>query len=331
MKLYKNGVDLKENLVKFIESASNLLVFVPYIKLETLKEILKNTNSCKAIFVRWDTKDLITGACDVEIYPYCKSKGIALYRNTRLHLKAYLEDYQKGFIGTANISVRGLNIPSNNFYNYEIATIIENLNSDDRLYFSIIEQDSLLITDNIYNQIIKQLPIKKALYPNENDFDLTIEAPDKCFSISALPLTYNVELLYRIYKDQNYINNLELNCCIHDLAIYKIPFGLPINEFKRRLEFEFFNHPFITKFFDKLNEKGEMYFGEVKAFIQSNCSDVPLPRKWELTENIQILYRWILKLGNGKYLVDTPNHSERIYIKQLAQPSPSASARMSSK
>ena len=56
-----------------------------------------------------------------------------------------------------------------------------------------------------------------------------------------------------------------------------------------------------------------MYFGEVKAFIHNNCSNVPLPRRWEITENIQILYRWIVKLGNGKYGIDTPNHSERLF------------------
>ena len=93
MNLFKNGVDLKANLIEFIDSANNLFIFVPYIKLDTLKELLKNTNNCKAIFVRWETKDLITGACDIEIYTYCKEKGITLFRNKRLHLKAYIENY----------------------------------------------------------------------------------------------------------------------------------------------------------------------------------------------------------------------------------------------
>ena len=188
------------------------------------------------------------------------------------------------------------------------------MNIDDKLYFSIIEQESVLITDSIYNQILEQLPKKKIEYPAENDFDLKITAPDKNFLISALPLTYSVETLYRIYEDKTYINEVELNCATHDLAIYKIPFGLSLDEFKIKLEIEFFNHPFIKLFLEKLNESGEMYFGEVKAFIHSNCSDVPLPKRWEITENIQILYRWIVKLGNGKYAVDIPNHSERIYL-----------------
>ena len=54
-----------------------------------------------------------------------------------------------------------------------------------------------------------------------------------------------------------------------------------------------------------------------ETFIKlwQNCVDVPTPRKFEITENIQILYRWIVKLGNGKYKVDVPgSHSERLSI-----------------
>lgn len=314
MKLFKTGIDLKERLVDFIDDSTNLFIYVPYIKLEILKELLKNTKSCKAIFVRWETKDLITGACDLEIYPYCKSNGISLYRNKRLHLKAFLENYEKGFIGSANISVRGLNIPKNNFYNYELATIIENLSIDDRLYFSVIEQDSTLITDSIYKQILEQLPTKQSEYPDENDFEIVIAPTDKNFSISSLPLTYDVETLYRIYEDHSPFSDLELNCCIHDLALYNISLGLTKEEFRSKLEFEFFHHPFINKFIEKLCGKREMYFGEVKEFIHLNCSDVPLPRKWEITQNIQTLYRWIVELGNGKYIIDRPNYSEKLRV-----------------
>jgi hypothetical protein len=52
-----------------------------------------------------------------------------------------------------------------------------------------------------------------------------------------------------------------------------------------------------------------------KDWIYKNCTDVPIPRKWEITENIQILYKWIVKLGNGKYKVDVPgSYSERLSI-----------------
>ncbi|MEO9257152.1 MAG: hypothetical protein ABI207_02150 [Crocinitomicaceae bacterium] len=198
-------------------------------------------------------------------------------------------------------------------YNYEIGTLVDDFDIDDKLYLNIIESDSTLITNNIYNQFKEQLPKKKKEFPNEDEFSFKIEAPDKNFLISSLPMTYSVETLYRIYEDKEYISDIELNCVLHDLAIYKIPLGLESAEFRNRLNESFINHPFIKAFLENVNATGEIYFGTAKEWIYSNCADVPTPRKWEITESIQILYKWIVKLGEGKYDIDRPNHSERLH------------------
>lgn len=313
--LHKNGIDLLPKLSEYISHSQNLFIFSAYIKLETLKALIDEQENVRAIFVRWETKDLILGASDLEIYPYLKEKKITLYRNPRLHLKAYLDEYKTCFLTSANISSRALNLPEYSRYNYELGIVVENLGIEDRLYFSIIESESILITDNIYNQLIEQLPEKKKEFPCEEDFNLKFEAPDKNFSISSLPMTYSVETLYRIYETHESLHEVELNCVLHDLAIYNIPLGLSSMELKEKLTNSFFCHPFIQSFLDNLNVNNEIYFGAAKDWIHRNCSDVPTPRKWEITENIQILYRWIVKLGNGKYKVDVPgSYSERLSI-----------------
>lgn len=312
--LYKNGVDLQLKLSEYIGNSQSLFIFSPYIKLETLKKLIDGNKKVKAVFVRWETRDLIVGASDLEIYPYLKANKITLYRNSRLHLKAYIDEYKKCFLTSANISSRALNFPTHSKYNYEIGTIIENLSIEDRLYFSIIESDSTLITDNLYEQIRYQLSEKKKDFPNEDEFVLKFEAPDKDFLISALPMTYSVETLYRIYENKKFVSEVELNCALHDLAIYNIPWGLSSSEFRQKLSNAFFSHNFIKVFLKNLEETGEVYFGTAKEWILKNCTDVPTPRKWEITENIQILYRWIEKLGNGKYKIDRPNYSERLKI-----------------
>jgi hypothetical protein len=77
-----------------------------------------------------------------------------------------------------------------------------------------------------------------------------------------------------------------------------------INEFK---------HPFITAFIKEIDIQKEMYFGTVRKWIAGHCANVPLPRPYEVTKNVQILYHWIETLSNGKYKVDVPgSHSERI-------------------
>lgn len=310
--LFKNGIDLYKELSAFVDKADSLFIYVPYIKLEQLSSLIKENKTVEAVVVRWEPRDLITGASDLEIYPFLKDKGITLYRNPRVHLKAFVNNGKSAFIGSANISQRALNTPTFLKYNYELATICDDLSLDDRLYFNLIEAESILVTDLIYEQIKSQLPEKVAAFPKESDFELDIQFPDKNFSIASLPMTYNVETLYRIYETQEGLHEVELNCCLHDLAIYNIPLGLSILEFKNLLKSNFFNHPFIRAFLTNIDNEGEVYFGRAKDWIHKNCSDVPTPRKWEITENIQILYRWIVALGEGIYEVDRPHHSERL-------------------
>lgn len=313
--IFKNGLDLDKALCAYIDNSQSLYIFSAYIKLETLKSLIANHSNVKAVFVRWEPKDFISGSSDIEVYPYLKEKRITLYRNSRLHLKAYLDDYNKCFLTTANISSRALNIPEFKKYNYEIATIIENLNINDKLYFHIIESDSMLITDSIYHQLVKQLPEKEKEFPNEKDFEFKFESGDKDFLISALPMTSNIDFFYKIYCDSSSASEQEINCLIHDLALYKIPFGLDKISLLNALSNAFFEHKFIIAFLENLKATNEIYFGRAKAWIHENCADVPLPRRWEITENIQILYRWFVELGNGKYEIDVPGtHSERLRI-----------------
>lgn len=314
MELFKNGLNLAAKLNKFIHESQFLIIYSPYIKFETLKNLVGDSHNIKIVFVRWETKDIILGASDLEIYPFLKSKGIPLYRNQRIHLKAYVDNFNKCFLTTANISSRALNIPSYPNYNYEIGTIVDKLSLEDRLYFNSIENDSILITDSIYNQLLQQLPVKRKEFPVENDFELVFDAPDKNFLISALPMSFSIETLCKVYREKEISNEIELNCMIHDLALYNIPLGLSESELIERLRIAFFNHNFIISFLENLEINREIYFGSAKDWIQKNCTNVPLPKKWEITENIQILYRWIVELGNGRYAVDRPNHSERLFL-----------------
>jgi hypothetical protein len=312
--LYKTGIDLSTKLIEFISNSTNLFIFVPYIKVEPLKQILNFSQSCKAIVVRWNTKDILLGSSDLELYTFCKERNISLYRNPRLHLKAFIDNYKKCFLGSANISARGLDMPKSQFHNYELGIEETNLSIEDRYYFNVILNESMLITDSIFQQIKTQLSDKYIAFPHEDDLKLHLSFSDKHFLMTSLPMTLNVKTLLRICETKEAINEVELNCVMHDLALYGLPLGLKHNDLRPKLKEAFFNHPFIQSFLENLSVDGEIYFGKAKDWIQRNCTDVPTPRKWEITENIQILYKWVEDLGEGKYAIDQPNHSERLYI-----------------
>ena len=138
----------------------------------------------------------------------------------------------------------------------------------------------------------------------------------KSFLISALPMSRTVDEFAQCYLDiekNNTIEDTEMrNCAFHDIANYSIPIGLSADEFRIKLKEAFFKHPFIIKM-DGFIENGE-HFGSIKAWIQDNCVDVPVPSRRELTANVQVLLKWFEDLGDGLYVVDVPGrHSQRIY------------------
>ena len=315
MELFRNGHNLYDKLSEFVTNSSNIFVFVPYIKVNPLKKLLENNSNCQLVMVRWATKDLVLGSSDLEVYQLCKDRGIKLFRNHRLHLKAFIDAYKRCFLGSANISNRAFNDPPSPSYNYELATIVDNLSFNDRLYFSLILNEATLITDSIYEQILTQLPDKRRQFPKEEDFQLEIRSPDKNYLISALPMSNSVKTLTRVYLEKKGIHEEEINCAMHDLALYDIPIGLQESSLIPLLRNSFLNHPFVKAFIEMLKLRGgEIYFGEAKAWVQNNCADVPTPRRWEITENIQILYKWLTELGDDKFVVDRPNHSERLKV-----------------
>lgn len=311
--LYKNGVDLNDNLLNFIEKSNKLSIYVPYIKLPQLQYLIAKSTQVDSVIVRWEANDLILGSSDLEVYSFLKELNIKLYRNPRLHLKAFINNSQTAFICSANISQRALNFPETSNYNYELGIIVEHLSISDRLYFQTIEAESMLITEKTYEALRQRVDSQKEKN-NTLNCDFGLKDLTQNFLISSLPMSYSIESLKRTYYSQTSDDELELNCALHDLAIFKIPFGLSDEEFTLQLKSAFFNSPFIRAFLENLDEQGEIYFGRAKDWIQKNCSDSPTPRKWEITNNIQILFRWIVELGDGLYTVDRPNYSERLKI-----------------
>jgi hypothetical protein len=303
-----------ERLSEFCSAAAELVIFAPYVKLQPLKELLGTSKSCRILVVRWEAKDLIMGSSDLEVYDYCQGAGISLYRNPRLHLKAFIDSYRKCILGSANISARALNIPTSDTFNYELATSVDPMSFDDRLYLTNVITESQLITPGIYEQIKEVVRDKKFEVPTD-DFKIDKSSDQKDFLISSLPMSYDVGMFLEVCNKRYAADEADLSCAIHDASLYKIDLDQGSTAQREQLKIAFFAHPFIRAFLSNLEVEGCIFFGSAKAWIHNNCADVPTPRRWEITQNIQILYRWFVDLGEGKFEIDIPgSHSERLRI-----------------
>lgn len=324
--LFRNGENLKSGLTDYLTGTKNLTIFCPYIKYNALCNLLDSPGlGCDQIVVRWEPRDLVYGSSDLEIYEICKKHDIALYMNHRIHLKLFTRNYEDVFTGSANISERAISDATSDF-NYEVCTYLDNINRLDRLYLESIINQSILVNDDIYNEIQSQLSLG-IQYEELDYFEIpNTKTAHTDFLISKLPMTDSPELLWQIHSEEIQACSTEQeNCVCHDIVLYKLD-GLEHDRDKwfNTLKTEFFSSLFIKEFLKQVDssvevrngrERKGLRFGAVRKWFSENTTSVPSPRPFELTDNVQILYRWIEDLSDGKYSVTVPGQRSQVLVK----------------
>lgn len=312
--LCHSGDNLKSSAVSFVEDNGSITLFSAYIKLAELIQINKS-NKIKRIVVRWEIEDLCKGVSDIEVYNYCIENSIVLYRNTRLHLKAFWDSQNSILFGSANVTGRG--IGEQNIYNYELNAEITPISLRDINYLNFVINESQYVDQVLYVDlcsVIESVELPTIIFP-----DLPSQKQNKdYFLISQLPQVSSPLELYSFYlswDDLPLSNQLLLS---HDVILFEIEQGLSEIEFFNNLIVKFNNHPFILKFKEavktsnpqNLNRKGTMNFGSVRLWFAENTTTVPTPRAFELSEFVSILYTWIC-FFDKKFTWDVPGtHSQ---------------------
>ena len=289
-----------------------IFLYVPYIKTSTLEKLIDGIENKIIIITNWSRKNLRSSSSDLTLYPFCKERKITLYNNEKIHLKVYSVNLENMILATGNISQHGLMQGGN----VELATFIEEISIDDRLFLEQIRSESTRINDEFYEERAKYLQENPPISPEEEPLTTPEPITKDEFLISALPMTRDISILRRAYDRLNQglspNDDQEISDCVyHDLSNYGIKLGHSQDEFLYLLKEKFFAHPFIQRIDQFLTPSGQ--FGQIKQWVQENCTDVPIPSRRELTGNIQVLFEWFEKLGDGKYGSDVPgSYSQRL-------------------
>lgn len=318
MPLLRSNGNLSSGVADFLQANEEVFLFSAYIKTDKLKAI-NEKGKIKSIVVRWTIEDLCVGASDLDLYDYCHENGIALYRNTRLHMKAFWNKSSQILFGSANVTNRGLSLDGENSGNLELNGLINQLHFQDYRYLNDVLEQSEYITEDLYQEI-KDL-VESVSMPSLEFPDLpTKKTMQDFFLISQLPISSSPDDLYKYYSGE-IDGDLAEQCAAHDLSIYKIGEGLSKAEFMSALSDVFNSHEFIVAFKNAVKNSvnsrnpernGSMSFGMVRVWFKENTTTVPTPIAWELTENVQILYRWICFFDDDFEVVQPGRRSEVI-------------------
>ncbi|MFK5710234.1 phospholipase D family protein [Lysinibacillus boronitolerans] len=271
--------------------SKQFIIVSAYIKVTALKEIDSYLTSDieKILLVRFRKSDIIAKSTDIELYDYCEENGWKMYFNLDLHSKIYVFDKNTYLIGSANATLSGLGLKAHS--NIESAVVGE---CTPHNYNKILEvfDTAHLMTDAIILEFKKQIDDASTTI-FEEWFLHEIKIPKKAalknlwvcdFPTSPSPLQLNEQ----------------------DLALLGLlpnsSLGFIQSKFKSVKCYEWLC----------LNVKDEIYFGELTAKLHNALIDDPKPYRKEVKEILATLLTWISILKMDDFIIDRPNHSQRI-------------------
>jgi hypothetical protein len=312
--LFKSGYNLNRSVISIIDENDQITVYSAYTKLDQLEEY-NHKGNIDRIVVRWEIEDLVKGVSDFEsLYHYCKYNNIALYRNTRIHLKAIWNNENTVLFGSANVTGKGMGERGVN-YNYELSGIANPISFEDISYLNYIIQVSELVNESLFielKNIVDQIELPTIEIPELP----TKKKMEDEFLLSQLPMTASPKLLLEILTNPNTFSLDDQLKAAHDKALYDVNIEEDPNEVYLQLKERFNNKAIIRKLKTDIMEspRNSMGYGQVVRWIQDNTTSVPTPMSWEIKKEqfVNNLYEWICCFD---YLFswDRPSHSQVIY------------------
>lgn len=314
---FVSSSELFSDVKKFIVDSRQITLYSAYINSKIIKR-LNLGNNISQIIVRWEIADLVNSASDLDLYNYCNENRIKLFRNTRLHLKAIVNDANQIIFGSSNYTNKGLALTED--YNFEFNSNVENLGSSDLLYLNKILRDSEYVDETKFNLIKSEVDKYKKLKFEIKEIPTVKNSIDN-FLISQLPMSKSLELLFEYYKNGKYNSIEDQNCFIHDLVLFNITSpSLNYADFFGQLKISFNKHEFVLKLkeFIKYQPDQSLRYGGVVDWIKHNTTTVPTPLSWELKEQeiVNILYYWITNFDSDFTTSIPGRRSEVIFYKK---------------
>jgi len=295
------------------QTTKSVIILSAYLTipgLTWLKEKIKDKKIKCTIVTRWNNSDLAKGSSDIECYSLAKKNGWTFKVLKDLHAKVMLVDYDILFIGSPNLTGRGMSLVP--VSNQEIGVKLKAVDQDLKIINKLVE-DAALVDDNIY-QILKDwkknLPkIQKPKIPNfpkivENSFKEKFNQ----LWVSNFPWC-NIEYLLKN-------SELKEDAIVHDLELFGLA-DVKKTDLEKELKESFLQSKIFNWLIKKLKaeEDKEIYFGRLSSIIHDGLVDDPMPYR----KNVKILqtnlYSFLKYFKDLDLVVDVPkSKSERIRL-----------------
>jgi len=287
---------------------TRILIASAFIKINALQRLLSQSEAKDVeVIVRWRKHDLIAGASDLEVYRFCKKKGWKLGVCQNLHGKIYCIDDKNIYLGSANLTQRGLDFCR--APNLEFGTKIKAEAADFSKINSFLSQEVSWLNDEKF-QIMEeeinncsrgQQPFQSIGWSEKvNKFlltevrylwvrDLTFSCPEELMSL-----------------------NLNNETIIHDFELLNLDID---NLTELTLAKNFKSSRCYMWIRQLLVKNEELSFGSITYSLHNSLLDDPLPYRKNIKEFVAILFSWMEFLRDD-FEVTKHNRTKSVRLKE---------------
>ena len=293
-----------------IKSVIILSAYVKIVGVEWLKEKIGEKDVKCTIVTRWNNGDLAQGSSDLECYYLAKENGWTFKVLQDLHAKVMLVDDDILFVGSPNLTGRGMSLVP--VANQEIGIKVQALEEDLKIINQLID-DAALVNDAIIKELEewkKNLPkIEKPKIPNFPQIvnDSFKEKFNKLW-VNNFPWSNIQYLLENADKKEDNI--------IHDLDLFGLT-NIKKEDLEKELNESFLQSKIFNWLIKKLEaaDNKEIYFGRLSSIIHDGLVDDPKPYRQDVKLLQANLYDYIKYFKPVNIICDQPNFSERLSLK----------------
>lgn len=293
--------EIMDAVVKELHRATDSVqIITAYCKEKTLKRLDYEINSevkDKRLLVRFRLEDLLKGSTDFGILQYGLDRGWKVYVRFDLHAKTYIVDNKRGLVGSANVTNSGFNLGKSG--NMEMAAFVD------------IEEKDIKKIENLFKDAV---PVTE---------DLLLKMKQQFDAVNK-----NEESIS--HRWDKAIMNL-FKPCVETLFSYELPdeFELKKGEYFSFLDETFDGNKVKMKeifsssncylwLIDTLkNNNGCMYFGKLSESLHIAVVSDPKPYRKDVKIMLMNLLKLIKKLEIEEIIIDRPNYSQRIRLKEI--------------
>lgn len=255
---------------------------------------LPSSVNMKKLMVRFRLSDLLSGVTDFSLYQYCKKHNWKFYVNLDLHAKTYIFDQKRCVLGSANATNKGLGAIEKG--NDEISCIIE-LDEIDRLKIDTLFSDAIVMTDDLYYKMEKEL---NGIHKSSKNLCEWSQDISTLFNPTITSLfTFEMPQSKAMDGDLSFLN----------VDIDQINVNNIATLFKSSKAYRWLRSILLSQ------ENHEIYYGHLTVILHDALVNDPKPYRKDVKVLLSNLLSWCEHFALDSISIDTPNYSQRIKLK----------------